>query len=328
MLLFIFAAALSFLFCYYYVNHSKIAINDIPNQRSMHSIPVKKAAGLFIISAFLLFSGLYSYMNPVNGLPMIPLFAGSIFFLLLGFLDDLYDLRPITKLIAEVLFLLPFSYFLAVEKIVIFNFTIQNSILITILIAFYFFYAVNLSNFMDGLDLYLSLTIFFAILNFFLVSTITIHTAILIILFLSSVSGFIPFNRHPAKLFLGDTGSLPLGFILAFLPFLANGEFSPITSFLIIPVFWIDGTLTLFYRTFKKEKILLAHKEHLYQRIAVSTGLKHNTSYVFASLNILSGISVYLLSGHVELVFILIALLLVYALLYFAGFKYLELKER
>jgi UDP-N-acetylmuramyl pentapeptide phosphotransferase/UDP-N-acetylglucosamine-1-phosphate transferase len=86
--------------------------------------------------------------------------------------------------------------------------------------------------------------------------------------------GFLVWNWQPARIFLGDVGSVPLGFLLGWLLLLAaaGGQWA---AALILPgVYWADATLTLLRRGLRGERLWRPHREHFYQR-AVQRGLGH-----------------------------------------------------
>jgi UDP-N-acetylmuramyl pentapeptide phosphotransferase/UDP-N-acetylglucosamine-1-phosphate transferase len=86
--------------------------------------------------------------------------------------------------------------------------------------------------------------------------------------------GFLPWNWQPARLFLGDVGSIALGFLLGWLlvRLAAEGQWA---AALILPFYYLcDATLTLFRRVLQGEKPWQAHRDHYYQR-AVASGLSH-----------------------------------------------------
>ncbi|MEQ8194752.1 MAG: glycosyl transferase, partial [Rhodospirillales bacterium] len=96
--------------------------------------------------------------------------------------------------------------------------------------------------------------------------------------------GFLWWNWHPAKIFLGDTGSVPLGFVLGWLLLTLAAEGQWAAAF-ILPLYYLaDATLTLFRRALRGEKFWQAHREHFYQR-AAQRGLGH----AHVSLAILAG---------------------------------------
>ncbi|MDH3702467.1 MAG: glycosyl transferase, partial [Alphaproteobacteria bacterium] len=86
--------------------------------------------------------------------------------------------------------------------------------------------------------------------------------------------GFLRFNWHPARIFLGDVGSVPLGYLLGWLLLqaAAAGYWAPA---LILPLYYLaDATITLLRRAARREKVWQAHREHFYQR-AVQNGRSH-----------------------------------------------------
>ena len=97
----------------------------------------------------------------------------------------------------------------------------------------------------------------------------------LAIIIAASATGFLAWNWQPAKLFLGDVGSIPLGFLLGWLliELAAEGHWP---AALILPSYYFaDATLTLFYRSMKMKPVWRAHREHFYQR-AVAGRLTHS----------------------------------------------------
>src|SRR5690606_17959516 len=85
---------------------------------------------------------------------------------------------------------------------------------------------------------------------------------------------FLPHNRHPAKLFLGDVGSIPIGFLMGY-TLLSLAGAGHIAAALILPAYYIaDSGLTIVLRALRKEKLTEAHSEHAYQK-AVRAGRSH-----------------------------------------------------
>src|SRR3546814_9909535 len=92
----------------------------------------------------------------------------------------------------------------------------------------------------------------------------------------AAAAGFLWWNWHPAKVFLGDVGSVPLGFMLGWLllGLAAAGHWAPA---LILPLYYLaDATITLACRALRRERVWRAHREHFYQR-AVQRGRSHAT---------------------------------------------------
>ena len=90
-------------------------------------------------------------------------------------------------------------------------------------------------------------------------------------------AGFLLFNWAPARIFMGDSGSLALGYTLASLPLLAPPDARPAAAFWMVMSLWLfvaDAALTLVARIARGEPFLAPHREHLYQRL-VRGGLGH-----------------------------------------------------
>jgi UDP-N-acetylmuramyl pentapeptide phosphotransferase/UDP-N-acetylglucosamine-1-phosphate transferase len=93
-------------------------------------------------------------------------------------------------------------------------------------------------------------------------------------LLVAAMLGFLVWNWAPAKLFLGDVGSMPIGYLLGWLLLsaAANGAWA---AALILPLYYLaDATITLIKRALRGAKIWQAHREHFYQR-AVQGGASH-----------------------------------------------------
>jgi len=133
---------------------------------------------------------------------------------------------------------------------------------------------VNAVNFLDGLDWMtvaqvVPMTLGIAVLQ--ALGAVPATIGLLALALLGATLGFAVFNKHPAQIFLGDAGSLPIGLCLAFmLIFVAQAH---LAAALLLPLYTLaDPTLTLFRRIAAKEPILSAHRTHFYQR-AVMQGL-------------------------------------------------------
>jgi UDP-N-acetylmuramyl pentapeptide phosphotransferase/UDP-N-acetylglucosamine-1-phosphate transferase len=121
--------------------------------------------------------------------------------------------------------------------------------------------------------------------------------------------GFLYYNFYPAKVFMGDAGSIPLGFLAAAMGLWGwqqthcPGWFPP----LVFSPFVVDASVTLLKRALRGEKIWLAHREHYYQRL-VQLGWGHRSvALIFYTLMFASGVSaVYSLHQSREFVLLLV----------------------
>lgn len=291
--LYLFAFSCSFIALYFFYNSRVFSILDVPNHRSMHENPTKKSAGLIFISVFILsiLCLFFFYGKTLGNFGLLEKTVPGLFVcLLIGFLDDRYNFSSRRKLFFEIIFFIPYTY-IYFPEFRLFEFSPNvPKIFYSVILAGYFIFVTNLCNFMDGLDLYLTLSIFVAVINFFFISKgIPEPNQIAILLLLACLGAFIFFNYPPARLFMGDSGSLPLGYMIAILPFLGNSDNVDLGyGFLLIPVFWVDGVLTIIKRLFKKENIFLAHREHLFQKISLSLMNKRQISVIFSLWNLIS----------------------------------------
>jgi UDP-N-acetylmuramyl pentapeptide phosphotransferase/UDP-N-acetylglucosamine-1-phosphate transferase len=100
--------------------------------------------------------------------------------------------------------------------------------------------------------------------------------------------GFLPFNFPRARIFMGDAGSLPLGFLFAVLPLFlhvkAEGDFSFIHGALVLGPFLLDASITLVRRMLRGERIYEAHRTHFYQSLADLLASHSTTTLIYAGL--------------------------------------------
>ncbi len=245
---------------------------DKPNFRSNHKKPVSLGGGIIIIPFIIIFSLLNNYIWNLNILiSVLILFFISIW-------DDFKNIRPLTRLFFHFLAIsiyITFYLYPQIEKEFIDN---KNILFVfSIFLLFGIIWFINAFNFMDGINgitsvqvisICLSLLAFgYYINNEFNILAFSVLIIILV---------FCYFNWTPASIFLGDAGSIPLGFIMSFLliDFALQGMW--IIS-VILPLFYLmDTSITLIKRVYKRQKFWEAHKEHFYQQ-AIKNGFSHSS---------------------------------------------------
>jgi UDP-N-acetylmuramyl pentapeptide phosphotransferase/UDP-N-acetylglucosamine-1-phosphate transferase len=252
---------------------------DIPNARSNHKTPTPKGGGIAVVFA-LIITLLVADISYGIVLSILILAAVSL-------LDDLIDVPQIIRLIVQ---FLAVSIPLALLTVPVFGdiFPLWLDKVITGLLWVWF---INLFNFMDGIDGISPTEMICISLGFCLVAVFTdtfpdpLSTYSLLIY--AAGSGFLWWNWHPARIFLGDVGSIPIGFLLGYLLLLAALSGYGYAA-LILPAYYLsDSTITLLRRLFTGKKIWQAHSEHYYQK-AVRKGMKHDTVVKFIfGLNLL-----------------------------------------
>ena len=328
-MIFCFSALLSILFLklFYFLPIKKL--EDIPNHRSMHSEPIKRSAGFVF---FLLFCSILFYTAYTNkdSFHRVSLIAFSTFLLSsLGLVDDLFNLSSKSKLAIELGFIFLLTFYLPSEYTIFSFFIPEFFSLDKILLTIYIVFIINLTNFMDGLDLYLSLTFIITILNLYFILNYQINEFLFMyLLLLSSMSAFFYYNFPNAKMFMGDSGSLPLGLMISLIPlYLSTEKIKPdlFNILILIPVFCIDGIFTLIKRFFEKKNIFSAHREHLYQRIQIEKNWsKMKTLFVFSSLNIIPILIYVLFNSYFSFLIILFFDLVIVGLIYLFLYKKLS----
>ena len=131
---------------------------------------------------------------------------------------------------------------------------------------------VNAVNFLDGLDWITAAQVVPMTLGIAVVQalgTVPASIGLLALALLGATLGFAPFNKHPAKVFLGDAGSLPIGLLLALMLIYVAG--TDLAAALLLALYTIaDSTITLFWRAYNREHIFSAHRSHFYQRAVIA----------------------------------------------------------
>jgi UDP-N-acetylmuramyl pentapeptide phosphotransferase/UDP-N-acetylglucosamine-1-phosphate transferase len=260
------------------------SIMDIPNDRSSHTIPTPRGGGLALAIAW--FAGLiYMYgIGKIDRNLFYALFSG-LPLTLIGFADDIFNLKPAVRFLVQFVCAGLALFFLkGMGAIEVANLNLHFFWLCTLLAFIAIIWSVNLFNFLDGIDGYISLEVIFIGFAVFLLTGDSLG-----ILLASATLGFLCWNWQKAKIFMGDVGSTLLGFTVAVLAiFHQNMQNLHIPVWLILTsVFWFDATITLFRRVKNKESLSQAHRKHAYQRI-VQWGFSHQkTTLLVFVLNLL-----------------------------------------
>ncbi|MCC8398246.1 MAG: glycosyltransferase family 4 protein [Rickettsia endosymbiont of Labidopullus appendiculatus] len=254
---------------------------DIPNPRRVHNKITPRGGGLAIVIVVIIGLITYEYFVTemlINSIKIVPLL---LIISTISFLDDLVSIPVFIRLIIHIicstisiiLFLSPALLFHHELPLYI-DFVLSIIYLITFL---------NIYNFLDGIDgisgaesIHLSITIL--ILCYLKYDTIININFIIVlnIIILGCSIGFLIFNWHPAKIFIGDVGSISLGFLLGLCLILisASSIHLFIASSIASLYYMTDGGLTILIRLLNKEKIWQPHLKHFFQK-AVRNGKSH-----------------------------------------------------
>lgn len=306
--------------------HLRGSKNVLPNHRSSHATPTLQGGGISIavvaVVALLLLPDSHASKHVTVALVLATA---------TGWLDDFREMSGRFKLLLICLAVLPLFIGFS-DNLLINVFAHSFSINFWLFVPVLFIgsvWLVNLTNFMDGINGLATLQAMF-VLGFvycyhddFNLSTGT--TNWVACTFVACLA-FLPFNFPNAKMFLGDTGSLFLGVLMTWVLLQcsignANGLWTFLTLF---AMFWLDATLTLLRRLWRRKSIFEAHREHAYQHLANERWQSHSRATLFVMLvNIvwLLPMAVVVLHSSYPLVWMLLALapVLAYCLLLKAG---------
>jgi UDP-N-acetylmuramyl pentapeptide phosphotransferase/UDP-N-acetylglucosamine-1-phosphate transferase len=260
---------------------------DHPNVRSLHTKPTPRSGGVAILASALIGFGVVAFgfavVPPSTGfLPKgfasasIWIFGSIVLVTTVSFLDDRVGLpvglRFAVQAIAAVIVVwgvgltLPSIPIPAIKTVVLGGLAVPVSLL-------FLLWMTNLYNFMDGMDGFAGgmTTLGFGFLAYFgwrAGHPFMMLTATIIAM---SALGFLFHNFPPARIFMGDVGSIPLGFTGGTLTLLGlrDGLFDFWVPILVFSPFILDATVTVLRRAWQRQKIWEAHRDHYYQRLVL-----------------------------------------------------------
>jgi Fuc2NAc and GlcNAc transferase len=273
-----FIVVVFFIFCVSWISiffYTKVAIKvgilATPNNRTSHEISKPSGGGIVFSIIFLLCIFVMWLLRLLSEELMIILGVGGFFATLLGFLDDKNNIRAKNKLILQIILSLFAIFFLEGGPLV--SFDIMPEILAVILSILFLVWVINAYNFMDGIDGMASSGAIFS--SFLIAITVSLSgnltdIALLLFLLATIISAFLTFNWPPAKIFMGDAGSVFLGYIFGVLTLYTsiNNEVSFFTWMIAFSYFIADTSVTQFLRLILVKKWYLPHRSHAYQNIA------------------------------------------------------------
>ena len=255
---------------------------DQPDVRKVHRAPVAYLGGAAVMGALLLgFSAFYwlptvdSSIRESIDLRLMAIVAGCAVMFVVGLLDDIHDLRAIRKLMAQ----LVAAGLVVAAGVQIDGFPLTESIRLefgifgALITIFWIVGVTNAINIIDGLD---GLASGISVVASGAISWTAFQSGndaagILMLTLMGAIIGFLPYNLHPAKVFLGDAGSLTIGFALASTSALtatkaptAVGLVVPLVS-LGIPI--LDTLFAMVRRAIERRSMLSADKSHLHHRL-------------------------------------------------------------
>ena len=272
---------------------------DIPNERKVHKKPIPRMGGLAIFGAFLLGYMLFAR----SSVQMLSILIGGFIIVLTGLFDDIKPVSAKVKFLLQIVAACVVVFYgkISLDFIELFglhfDFPVPINYVITILFIVSIMNMINLIDGLDGLAAGVS-SIYFgtiAIIAFILNKMQGLDT-IMSLIMLGSTLGFLFHNFNPAKIFMGDTGSLFLGFtisVIALLGFKGTTLISFIIPIVILAIPILDTALAIFRRLLKGEGIATPDKEHFHHQllkmkfsVRTSVLIIYGISLLFASVTI------------------------------------------
>ena len=245
------------------------AVLDRPNERSSHVVPTPRGGGIAVIGAALAAWLVLCAAGVAPPATVVVVLGGAVLAVVSWF-DDLRGLSPGVRLAVQ--FAAVVAGMWALPHGAVFQGWLPSG-LDAIAAALLWVWFVNLFNFMDGIDGIAASEA--AVIGIGIVAVAGgFGLAAPAAMLAAAALGFLVWNWAPARIFLGDVGSIPLGYLLGFLLYrlASRGEWQ---AALILPLYFLaDATITLLRRLARGERVWQAHREHFYQR-AVQRGLDH-----------------------------------------------------
>ena len=290
------------------------------NERTVHHGKIVRIGGVAMYLAFIVTMAILVHPDSTFNAIII----GALMVFLAGLLDDLIDLKPIVKfgfqLIAAIYVVIVGN--IQLGEINLFFFTINAapvSVFISVLWIVGVTNAINLIDGLDGLSCGISIIVL-CVIGFIAYQMRRIDVAIVALILTGSISGVLPYNFHPASIFVGDSGALFMGFMIAclsLLGFKASTFVSLIFPLIILFIPLADTTLAIIRRKANGHKISEADKSHLHHVLMFKIGLSHrNTVLLLYLITLLFGIDAVIMYSNQTLGVIILVILCIVAWLF------------
>ena len=307
----------------------KIAVHvnalDMPNERKVHKKPMPRLGGLAIFLGFLL--GYMLFCNPT--VQMNSILIGSFILILIGVFDDIKPLTPKVKFLGQLVSAIIVVCYgnVILQDLSAYGLYLNFGIFAKPITVFFIVGIINCVNLIDGLDglaggistiFFITITIIATLMGAYngLDSSLTV-------IMIGATLGFLVYNFHPAKIFMGDSGSMFLGYMIAVISLLGFKNVT-LTSFIVpililaIPI--LDTLFAIIRRVLKGESFAKADKEHFHHQILKIAGNQTKTVLIIYFIQILfSAASIVYVLRNPKMGQILYVILLIIILWLIAG---------
>ena len=242
-----------------------------PNKRTLHLKPVPRGGGIVFSTIFLMLVFVLGILQKINFEMLMVIGVGGFLATVFGYIDDVVDLRALLKLLIQsvlagwILFWFDGGMLAAIDWIPVWFSWFATWLLLV--------WMMNLYNFMDGVDgmaasgaVYVALALIVVLLMLDGFSSDVLLLSCLAL----SCSGFLIYNWPPASIFMGDSGSVFLGYLYGSLitKTTMTGDISIWTWIVVFGYFFADTNFTILLRILLVKKWYHPHKSHAYQNLA------------------------------------------------------------
>jgi UDP-N-acetylmuramyl pentapeptide phosphotransferase/UDP-N-acetylglucosamine-1-phosphate transferase len=265
---------------------NKLASIDKPNHRSMHSRATPRGGGIVIVGILLGYEATTLFAGS-SWFPSTSATIGLILVAAISYLDDRGEIsasmRILVHLLAALCLVAPVGASFGVSGLMVISCV----------------WCINLYNFMDGID---GLATCMAMVGSAAIGLLMANSGNITALAACHVmfctcAGFLVFNLPPAKIFLGDVGSASMGYVMSMAVVFAldssvqaQDPRELMAVLLVFSPFLADATFTVLRRAVTGEKFWLAHRSHVYQRLALRIGAT-NTLLIYIALMVVCSFS-------------------------------------
>lgn len=291
----------------------RIKAVDYPTERKVHREPVPRLGGVSIYIGFVIAFVFYMLFRITtntysageviaNNMDIIGIFAGATFMFAFGCLDDIYQITARFKFLGQIAAAVIVVSFGVIIEFVgnpaggLINIPRNFAIVLTI---FWIVGLTNTFNFIDGLDgLAAGVgTIAIFALYFSSMETGKFNIALILVALAGTLLGFLRHNFNPAKIFMGDSGSMFLGFILGAITVQTAAKSTATLALLVpivimgVPIF--DAGYAIWRRFINKKPLTVADKEHIHHRL-LKRGFSHRKAVllIYGWTAVLSGVGI------------------------------------
>ncbi len=258
------------------IHGARLSRLDIPNERSSHSIPTPRGGGIAVVIVTVAsLVGLY-LRNLMDGRAAIAIGAGSLIVALVGYLDDRGIITAARwRLLGHTLGALIIVLGLrGLPALPVFGRAVDLGVVGSVLAILYLMWLLNLFNFMDGIDgITGTETLIVTLCGAFLAWEAAPSSKLWMmpLALAGAAAGFLFHNWSPAKIFIGDVGSGFIGIVIGAFSLQAAHTVPRLgwCWVILMGVFIVDASVTLFRRSLRRDRLYIAHRNHAYQHLAI-----------------------------------------------------------